>query len=63
MLALDGKTVIDDPNVYGQEWQVLGREPTLFQTVRFPQHPQVMYAPCPQSDERVASLSLGVDSR
>jgi hypothetical protein len=49
MLARDGKTVIDDPNVFGQEWQVLDREPTLFQTVRFPQqHPQVCTLPTPK---------------
>jgi hypothetical protein len=48
MLARDGKTVIDDPNAFGQEWQVLDREPTLFQTVRFPQHPQVCTLPTPK---------------
>jgi hypothetical protein len=40
MIARDGKTVIDDANAFGQEWQVLDTEPSLFHTVRLPQHPQ-----------------------
>jgi hypothetical protein len=40
MIARDGKTIIDDANAFGQEWQVLDTEPSLFQTVRLPQHPQ-----------------------
>jgi hypothetical protein len=36
----DGQTVLDDANAFGQEWQVLDTDPKLFQTVRFPQHPQ-----------------------
>jgi hypothetical protein len=40
MIARDGKTVLDDENAFGQEWQVLHTEPTLFQAVRFPRHPQ-----------------------
>jgi hypothetical protein len=47
MIARDGKTVIDDANAYGQEWQVLDTEPSLFQTVRFPQHPNVCTMPTP----------------
>ncbi|CAB9517949.1 expressed unknown protein [Seminavis robusta] len=39
MLARDGKTVISDANLFGQEWQVLESEPHLFQTNRAPQHP------------------------
>jgi hypothetical protein len=39
MFARDGNTVLEDPNAFGQEWQVLETEPTLFQTLRFPQHP------------------------
>jgi hypothetical protein len=39
--ARDGKTVLDDANAFGQEGQVLDdTDPTLFQTARFPQHPQ-----------------------
>jgi hypothetical protein len=47
MMARDGKTVIDDANAFGQEWQVLNTEPSLFRTVRFPQHPQVCTMPTP----------------
>jgi hypothetical protein len=47
MIARDGETVLDDANAYGQEWQVLDTEPSLFQTVRFPQHPQVCKLPPP----------------
>jgi hypothetical protein len=38
-LARDGVTVIEDPVVFGQEWQVRGDEPHLFRTVEGPQHP------------------------
>jgi hypothetical protein len=47
MVARDGKTVLDDVNAYGQEWQVLDTEPSLFQAVRLPQHPQVCTLPPP----------------
>jgi hypothetical protein len=40
MIARDGKTDMSDANAFGQEWQVLDTEPSLFQNVRFPQHPQ-----------------------
>jgi hypothetical protein len=40
MVARDGKNVMDDANAFGQEWQVLDTEPSLFHTVRLPQHPQ-----------------------
>jgi hypothetical protein len=40
MIARDGKTVLDDANAFGQEWQVRDTEPSLFHTVRLPQHPQ-----------------------
>jgi hypothetical protein len=45
MIGRDGKTIIDDANAFGQEWQVLNTEPSLFQTVRFPQHPTVCTMP------------------
>jgi len=38
-LARDNKTVLKDFNVFGQEWQVLGSEPKLFNTIKGPQHP------------------------
>jgi hypothetical protein len=45
MIARDGKTVIDDANVFGQEWQVLDSESSLFQTARFPQYPNACTMP------------------
>jgi hypothetical protein len=48
MLARDGETVLDDPNEFGQEWQVLDSEPRLFQSNRLPQHPQVCTLPPPK---------------
>jgi hypothetical protein len=47
MLARDGETVLDEPNAFGQDWQVLDAEPKLFQTNRFPQHPNVCTMPTP----------------
>jgi hypothetical protein len=47
MIARDGNTVLNDWNAFGQEWQVRETEPELFQTVRFPQHPQVCTMPAP----------------
>jgi hypothetical protein len=47
MIARDGTTVLDDANAFGQEWQVLETEPTLFQTLRLPQHPMECTLPTP----------------
>jgi hypothetical protein len=47
MLARDGKTELNAPNAFGQEWQVRDTEPKLFQTNRFPQYPQVCTMPAP----------------
>jgi hypothetical protein len=62
MIARDGQTVIDDANAFGQEWQVLNTEPSLFQTVRFPQYPNVCTMPTPvqanQLRRRLAETSL-----
>jgi hypothetical protein len=44
-LSRDGKTVMSDANAFGQEWQVLDTDPTLFQTARLPQHPQKCIMP------------------
>jgi hypothetical protein len=42
---------MDDANAFGQEWQVLDTEPSLFQTVRLPQHPQqVRTLPSPMQE-------------
>jgi hypothetical protein len=53
MLARDGETVLNDHNAFGQEWQVLDIEPTLFQTVRLPRHPQVCTLPPPKQESRL----------
>jgi hypothetical protein len=47
MLARDGNTVLADHNAFGQEWQVLDTEPKIFETIRFPQHPQACTMPPP----------------
>ena len=39
MLARDGETVVEDPIVFGQEWQVSDTDAKLFQDARFPQFP------------------------
>lgn len=39
LLARDGKTVMDNMDVFAQEWQVHEEEPILFQAARPPQHP------------------------
>jgi hypothetical protein len=39
MIARNGKTEMTDANAFGQEWQVLDTEPSLFQTLRLPQYP------------------------
>jgi hypothetical protein len=36
MIARDGKTIIEDANVFGQEWQVLNTESSLFSDRPFP---------------------------
>jgi hypothetical protein len=47
MLARDGETVLDDPNGFGQEWQVLDTEPDLFRSLRLPQYPLECIMPTP----------------
>ena len=38
-LARDNSTIIEDHNMFGQEWQVLDSEPKLFNNIEGPQHP------------------------
>jgi len=38
-LARDNTSIIDDLDVFGQEWQVLASEPKLFHNIEGPQHP------------------------
>ena len=44
-VARDGKTILSDPNAFGQEWQVISDEPQLFMATRSPQHPQKCFLP------------------
>lgn len=55
-LARDGATVLTDPIAIGTEWQVLEREPMLFQSVRHPQYPEKCIFP---STTSTASRLLG----
>jgi hypothetical protein len=61
-LARDGQTVLNDWNTFGQEWQVLGTEPTLFRTVRFPQHPQKCIMPTPKTSDMLRRRLLETSS-
>jgi tRNA G37 N-methylase TrmD len=48
--ARDSEAVLDDMNVFGQEWQVMDTDPTIFlQTARFPQYPQKCTMPTPKA--------------
>jgi hypothetical protein len=58
----DGQTVLDDVNAFGQEWRVLDTEPTLFQTVRFPQHPQKCTMPTPKTTDMLRRRLLEISS-
>eukprot|EP00797_Seminavis_robusta_P035458 Sro87_g046011.2 (462) ;mRNA; f:40209-41654 len=45
-------TVMTDADAFGNEWQVLGTEPKLFQGNRFPQHPVQCTMPGPEREGR-----------
>lgn len=49
-LARDGMTVIEDPNEFGQEWQVQGNEDMLFAVNREPQAPAKCILPAPREE-------------
>jgi hypothetical protein len=50
LLARDGVTVMDDMNVFGQEWQVRSEEePMLFRSAREPQFPEKCVLPTVQA--------------
>jgi hypothetical protein len=53
MRARDGTTVIEDPNAFGQEWQVLPSESNLFQEDRLPRHPQTCKLPSPEATSAI----------
>jgi len=39
-VARDGRTILEDTNIFGQEWQVLPQEGMLFHNVEGPQFPE-----------------------
>jgi hypothetical protein len=59
MLGRDGKTVIQDSDVFGSEWQVHADEAELFRTAREPQHP---HAACNMPDTIKQSRHLRQES-
>jgi cysteine-rich repeat protein len=65
MLARDGETVLDDVNAFGQEWQVLDTEDSLFQSLRLPQYPLECIMPTPvqasQLRRRLSERSQGAE--
>jgi hypothetical protein len=61
-LGRDGQTVLEDVIAFGQEWQVLDTEPTLFQTVRFPQYPQKCTMPTPKTTKMLRRRLLEMSS-
>jgi len=53
MVARDGKTVLDDPIAYAEEWQVRNDEPKLFKEHKYPQHPtKCLPPPSAEATER-----------
>jgi len=57
-LARDNKTVIDDVNTFGQEWQVLTTEEMLFHDIDGPQAPQMCQIPSTEEMRRRLAESL-----
>jgi len=45
-------TVVEDPTVFGNEWQVLDTDADLFQHKRFPQYPAQCTMPSPEREGR-----------
>jgi hypothetical protein len=60
-VARDGKTIITDPTVFGQEWQVRDTDPQLFHSADGPQYPQQCKMPTqPKVDVKRRRLSEGI---
>ena len=50
LFARDGKTLMEDMDAFGQEWQVkAGEEPMLFRATREPQFPTKCMLPSPKA--------------
>ena len=61
-LARDGSTIIDDFYDYGQEWQVLPSDGTLFHEFEYPQFPEMCVVPEDPRGERQRRLGESVVS-
>jgi len=57
--ARDNSTILDDPNMMGQEWQVLSSESKLFHNINGPQHPQKCTMPTETETGRKRRLGEG----
>jgi hypothetical protein len=51
-MARDGKTILEDWNAYGYEWQVRDTESKLFHSVEGPQYPQPCTLPAKPKEEK-----------
>ena len=60
MLGRDGATLIDDPNVFGAEWQIKTDEDMLFQSSRQPQYPQECQLPAVEQESRRRRLGESI---
>ena len=59
MMARNGTAVFEDPNEFGQEWQVRGEDGMLFHDISGPQYPEPCAMPDPtQSQRRLGEGSL-----
>jgi hypothetical protein len=53
-----GNSIVDDNNVFGQEWQVLSSEQNLFHEIEGPQHPQQCEIPSSTEMRRRLAASI-----
>ena len=61
MFGRDGKTVINDVNEFGQEWQVHDTDPQVFLFDREPQYPRECILPLETSKGQFAQgIALGL---
>jgi len=59
-MGRDGITRFDDMDAFGQEWQVLESEESLFLTSRHPQHPAKCIMPDPTKKDGRRRLGAGI---
>jgi hypothetical protein len=58
MLASNGQTILEVANAFGQEFQVLDTETSLFQMLRLPQHPMECTLPPPMQASQICRRLL-----